>query len=96
MSCNKTYKSFGALSAVLLVTGVTILVVVPGAWAQSKLKTLYKFMGRPDGGVPTASLIFDAAGNLYGTTQLGGGAYNNGTVFELTTNSDGSWTEKIP
>lgn len=31
-----------------------------------------------------ATLIFDAAGNLYGTTQYGGVYYNGGTVFELT------------
>ena len=30
-----------------------------------------------------AGLIFDAAGNLYGTTE-GGGTYGNGTVFELS------------
>jgi len=32
---------------------------------------------------PSGGLIFDAAGNLYGTTT-GGGAYGNGTVFEIT------------
>ena len=32
---------------------------------------------------PVASLIFDAAGNLYGTT-VAGGTYGYGTVFELT------------
>jgi hypothetical protein len=30
-----------------------------------------------------ASLIFDAAGNLYGTTEAGG-TYTYGTAFELT------------
>jgi uncharacterized repeat protein (TIGR03803 family) len=36
-----------------------------------------------DGGYPTAPLIRDAAGNLYGTTSAGG-AFNHGTVFKLT------------
>ena len=36
----------------------------------------------------------DGQGNLYGTTG-GGGAYGFGTVFELTPNPDGTWTETI-
>lgn len=39
------------------------------AWAFS---TLYGFTGAPDGAYPSGSLIFDAAGNLYGTTANGG------------------------
>ena len=34
------------------------------------------------GSDPLAGLIFDASGNLYGTTSLGG-ARNYGTVFEM-------------
>src|SRR5215471_5544298 len=33
---------------------------------------LYAFSGGPDGNIPQASLIRDAAGNLYGTTFYGG------------------------
>ena len=42
-----------------------------------------------------SGVIFDAAGNLYGTTEWGvaGGQY--GTVFKLTPNSDGSWSESV-
>lgn len=43
----------------------------------------------PDGG-----LIFDHAGNLYGTTKAGGPFYG-GTVFELSSSKDGSWTETV-
>jgi uncharacterized repeat protein (TIGR03803 family) len=51
--------------------------------------TLYDFTGAPDGAYPSGSLIFDAAGNLYGTTADGGagqgcGNYGCGTVFELS------------
>jgi uncharacterized repeat protein (TIGR03803 family) len=47
---------------------------------------LYNFCplsGCADGYNPFASVIFDTAGNLYGTTA-GGGANSQGTVFEIT------------
>jgi uncharacterized repeat protein (TIGR03803 family) len=47
-----------------------------------------------DGWGPSAGLIFDAAGNLYGTTAYGG-AYKSGTVFELTPKTSGGWNEKV-
>ena len=51
-----------------------------GAAAQT-LTTLHSFDGS-DGAEPRGGLIADAAGNLYGTTVLGG-ASGDGTVFEL-------------
>jgi uncharacterized repeat protein (TIGR03803 family) len=36
-----------------------------------------------DGVLPEAGLVFDAKGNLYGTTERGG-VYNAGTVFKIT------------
>lgn len=44
---------------------------------------LYSFGTGTDGTNPVASLLRDSAGNLYGTTSLGG-AYNGGTVFKIT------------
>jgi uncharacterized repeat protein (TIGR03803 family) len=63
-----------------------------GGWAE---RVLHRFgqKGR-DGLVPYSSLIFDAAGNLYGTT-LTGGAYDRGTVFELTRKANGVWNETV-
>jgi uncharacterized repeat protein (TIGR03803 family) len=51
---------------------------------------LYRFQGTTDGSSPMAGLIFDSAGNLYGTTETGG-AGGGGTAFELTS-SGGQWT----
>ncbi len=48
--------------------------------------TLVSFDGS-NGDQPTAGLIADAAGNLFGTTAEGG-AGNNGTVFEVKAGSD--------
>ena len=48
---------------------------------------LYSFTGGSDGANPVAGLVFDAAGNLYGTTEYGGvgcaGYGGCGTVFQL-------------
>src|ERR1035438_4036954 len=43
---------------------------------------LYSFTGGADGAYPTAGVIRDSAGNLYGTTQ-GGGTAGAGVVFKL-------------
>jgi len=57
-------------------------------WAE---QVLYNFGSvRYDGNNPLTNVIFDAAGNLYGTT--GNGAYTTGSVFELTPQSSGQWT----
>lgn len=57
-------------------------------------KVLYSFSGGTDGGGVWSSVVVDKQGNLYGTTS-GGGAYGYGTVFELSPNSDGTWTENV-
>ncbi|HEX8815269.1 MAG TPA: choice-of-anchor tandem repeat GloVer-containing protein [Terriglobales bacterium] len=67
-------------------------------WANDKWteKILYSFCSATkcaDGNEPMAGLVFDAAGNLYGTTEIGG-AYGAGTVFQLAPGPDGNWTEK--
>ncbi len=60
------------------------------SWTES---VIYQFTGDPDGWSPNGNLVFDPAGNLYGTT-LNGGAYGRGTVYELSP-SDGGWTERV-
>ena len=62
-----------------------------GTWTYT---VLYSFTGKADGYDPSSSVIFDAAGNLYGTT-IEGGAFGDGTVFELSPNPDGTWTETV-
>lgn len=55
---------------------------------------LYSFAGGTDGDTPNGGMIFDAAGNLYGTT-VNGGTAGTGTVFKLTPQPNGSWSESI-
>jgi uncharacterized repeat protein (TIGR03803 family) len=61
-----------------------------GGWTET---VLHSFNWGSDGAYPVGDLIFDAAGNLYGVTDDGGGG--NGSVFELATGSNGQWTETI-
>jgi len=60
-------------------------------WTET---VLYSFQGFTDGSEPTfGDLVFDAAGNIYGTTPHGGQG-DHGTVYELTP-SHGGWTETV-
>lgn len=66
-----------------------------GKWTPS---VVYNFTGRAngDGNQPQGTLAWDRDGNLYGTTLLGGSlASSHGTVFKLTPEPGGSWSEKI-
>jgi uncharacterized repeat protein (TIGR03803 family) len=51
-----------------------------GTWTE---KVLYRFAGGFDGSEPSGALVFDSAGNLYGTTEIGG-TFGKGTIYELT------------
>jgi uncharacterized repeat protein (TIGR03803 family) len=59
----------------------------------SAASVLYQFTGGIDGGSPNAGVVFDDAGNLYGTTKSGG-LYGHGTVYELSPSESG-WTETV-
>src|SRR5208337_188863 len=61
-----------------------------GGWIQT---VLHSFVAGADGSNPKAGLVFDIAGNLYGTTVVGG-TYGNGTVFQLQPSGSG-WIENI-
>ena len=62
-----------------------------GTW---KTTVLYDFTGTPDAANPYGGLIFDKAGNLYGTTYFGGAA-GMGAVYELTPQANGTWQENV-
>ena len=66
-----------------------------GSWTE---RVLYNFQGGNDGETPFCNLVFDHAGNLYGTTLQGGyrpGYLGYGTVFKLTPGTGGQWTETV-
>ena len=70
---------------------ISELVRGSGDWT---LKTLYSFcLSSCDDGESPNAVVWDAAGNLYGTTQLGGKGITGdwGTVFELRHTAKGGW-----
>ncbi|MBV8067956.1 MAG: hypothetical protein JO113_08255 [Candidatus Eremiobacteraeota bacterium] len=93
----------GVCAVVLVVgcSGITppIETSLAGNAASSHAKAnavqiLYSFSGANDGGDPAADLVFDASGNLWGTTVIGGAA-SCGTVFSLTPRSSPPWPESV-
>ena len=64
-----------------------------GSWMET---TLHRFTGYDDGANPSAGLIFDENGNLYGTS-FAGGYEGDGLAFEMLAPNSSSnlWTEKI-
>jgi len=73
----------------------------PGGW---KMTILYNFKGGTDGGYPSGGLVFDAAGNLYGTTGGGGNLnlcqrepvnFGCGVIFKLSPGQNGTWSESV-
>lgn len=59
-----------------------------GSW---KYKVLWSF-GGVSGNYPRSNLLFDSAGNLYGTANSGDNGF--GTLYELSPTASGTWTEK--
>jgi uncharacterized repeat protein (TIGR03803 family) len=94
---NLVFDATGAAYGTTILGGTnqsgTVYKLVPsgGSWSES---VLYSFRGRPDGSRPYGSVAFDNAGNMYGTTLIGGQDYNEGTVWELTPMGSG-WTETV-
>ncbi len=58
-------------------------------WAYT---VLHSFQGSPDGEAPSAGVVLDASGNIYGITQQGGIGVG-GTIYQLS-QSGSTWTEQ--
>jgi uncharacterized repeat protein (TIGR03803 family) len=91
-----------SLRAFLTVTAIAVALFAGcGAAAGSTYHVIYRFVGGSDGASPTARLVADGQGNLYGTTFYGGSAacsgYGCGTIFELRrpTLPGAAWTETV-
>jgi hypothetical protein len=75
-----------------------------GSWTENLLY-VFKGVNSNDGNTPVGGVIFDQAGNLYGTTAYGGsggcelfgGRVGCGTVYEMVPpkKKGGTWTETV-
>jgi uncharacterized repeat protein (TIGR03803 family) len=88
-SKNSSIRSF----ATFMVLTLTVIACGRGAFAQ-QLRVLYNFNAYLGNHLPYGGVIFDKAGNMYGTTALGG-TFNRGTAWELTPNGAGGFTETV-
>jgi uncharacterized repeat protein (TIGR03803 family) len=86
------FTTVSALTLALL----SALLLIAARPVQAQTETvLYNFTyGTDTCCYPRAKLTFDSAGNFYGATYYGG-IYNAGTVFELSPNGDGSWSQTV-
>jgi uncharacterized repeat protein (TIGR03803 family) len=84
----------------------TVFMLAHGSNGKWKENVLHRFQSHSssDGSSPNGALIFDASGNLYGTTSTGGGSPDQcsseafsgcGIVFELSPKSGGGWKESV-
>jgi len=66
----------------------------PAGVGERDLRVLYSFRGQPDGSFPYGAIIFDQAGNIYGTTYYGG-VNGIGSVYKLSPQPSGEWAEEV-
>src|SRR5271165_86232 len=66
--------------------------LTPGAGGTWDENVIYSFGGGPDGNRPQGGLTIDSAGNLYGTTFIGGLGY--GVVFRIS-QVGGIWSQSV-
>jgi uncharacterized repeat protein (TIGR03803 family) len=89
---------FGGQAAIGFQSGNGIifgLIHTASGWKEEILFDFGSDSSGASGVAPNGGLIFDSAGNLYGTTFYGGIGYGFGTVFELTPTNGGAWNETV-
>jgi uncharacterized repeat protein (TIGR03803 family) len=90
-----TFDSAGNLYGVTMFGGTndggTVFELTPQSNGKWSLAVLYNFDGTSQFN-PTGALVFDTKGNLYGTTGSNG-TTTFGTIYKLTPNGNGQWSE---
>lgn len=92
------YKKTSLLSAIAIASAIFALTLPMSAQVVDTFRVLHSFTGKWDGSRPYGPVLFDPAGSIYGTTQVGGNMANCaaesgcGLVYKLSSSS-GSWIE---
>jgi hypothetical protein len=107
-SMQRTHLSLSpTLSPAIIVSLLIVILSITASATGPSEKTIYNFQWGNDGADPTGDLVADGAGNLYGTTGIGGGAtacqnggtqvQGCGTIFELSPPAAGhrTWSETV-
>lgn len=92
-------KRLSAARAPYMVLVACLALVAHAALAQLPARNppshpIYSFTAPNDGKMPNGGLIRDGQGRLYGVTKYGG-SFGYGTVYRLTHQTSGTWTEEI-
>lgn len=78
---------------------LALAVSIPSTAQPEKVLYAFDSQGTPDGGLPTAPLVEDVHGNLYGTAAVGGTgcSFDCGVVFQVSppAHRSASWTATI-
>jgi uncharacterized repeat protein (TIGR03803 family) len=80
--------------------GISLLLSFAISAHSQTVNTLYTFAGGANGAYPESQLVADKNGNFYGTTFEGGVVSSVclngcGTVFELTPDGSGGWSQTV-
>jgi uncharacterized repeat protein (TIGR03803 family) len=73
----------------------TVFKLTPQPNGHWKEAILHNFRPGKSGYGPGAGVVFDRAGNLYGTTLYGGTECDCGVVYKLASKPDGTWTYTV-
>jgi uncharacterized repeat protein (TIGR03803 family) len=71
----------------------TVFELTPNGSGGWNYRTIHEFDGTR-GANPESGVVFDASGNLYGTTYIGG-SDGYGVLFKLTPTTAGGWIETV-
>src|SRR5258708_12568737 len=87
-----------AVRAAIALAVITFSLAVRAQGQTQTLKVLHDFRGKWDGSSPTAGVLFDPSGNIYGTTGEGGDinsceGFGCGMVYKLSPTTAGGWAE---
>ncbi len=88
MTRHRILKQIGRVTLIALAWALTLAAVAVSPARAQTFKTLYKFTEQDQGTLPDSTLVWDSAGNLYGTAGDSANGDGNGAVFKLSPSGD--------